>query len=605
MPFDGPIAFDDVLTVYSRIESFFEKNNQPLASSVEPRSLAEIIRLIGIYRNLEINVFEMGFYETDGIFDDKRSTTMASISMLFAGEKRNRLEVYLNSDEIPHETNFMNKCWKRFLTLKEVCSPIVKDFFDALPSELSSSAPVRNGTAFKDLVHFEFSKSGFEQSKFSMDAKLDQACEMVTFFLLYPYENFEHDLAYLSDNLDQELAVFQLANKYQIPQRYLSLFLHSDELDSIYRFIANAITNPEAVHSDYASIMLLNDLQNIGGQTPKEIRSSELQLSEPKGEYQVWFGTDRKAVITGGDLVGFLSERGDCIRLGKCMVNIPKSHAIGSLGSSWLKRLFKGDDRLELLSTLEFDRGEFWQGLSNALQLDASGRKIGIVYVHGFNTSFEQAILRAAQIGFDIGIQSCMATFSWPSSGWYTLDEASIEASEVNFASFISDFVSQTGVEKIHIIAHSMGNRLLMRSLNYLRQSRGAQHTAEVLGQAILAAPDVHQDTFRQFASSFKHLAEQTTIYTSNKDRAIEASEFLHLAPRVGFFPPIFVHSSLDTICVSDIDLSRLGHSYYADSRPVLSDIHRIVMTCDSPSLRMGLRSLNLPSGETYWNLAR
>ncbi|MFK0731826.1 MAG: alpha/beta hydrolase, partial [Gloeotrichia echinulata HAB0833] len=86
----------------------------------------------------------------------------------------------------------------------------------------------------------------------------------------------------------------------------------------------------------------------------------------------------------------------------------------------------------------------------------------------GFNVSFEDAALRAAQIGVDLQVPGIMAFYSWPSRGKlvsYPADEATIEASERYIAEFLLNLVQKSGAEKIHIIAHSMGNRGLLRAM--------------------------------------------------------------------------------------------------------------------------------------------
>ena len=62
-----------------------------------------------------------------------------------------------------------------------------------------------------------------------------------------------------------------------------------------------------------------------------------------------------------------------------------------------------------------------------------------------------------------------MAFYSWPSLGTtigYTADEATIEASEPFIAEFLARFAAESGARHIHIIAHSMGNRGLLRAFH-------------------------------------------------------------------------------------------------------------------------------------------
>ena len=55
------------------------------------------------------------------------------------------------------------------------------------------------------------------------------------------------------------------------------------------------------------------------------------------------------------------------------------------------------------------------------------------MFIHGFNVSFADAAIRAAQLSCDLSIAGVMAFYSWPSQGTlagYAADESSIEASE-------------------------------------------------------------------------------------------------------------------------------------------------------------------------------
>jgi pimeloyl-ACP methyl ester carboxylesterase len=107
-----------------------------------------------------------------------------------------------------------------------------------------------------------------------------------------------------------------------------------------------------------------------------------------------------------------------------------------------------------------------------------------LCFLHGFNVTFADAAIRAAQIGYDLKVPGATAFFSWPSRGSvaaYPVDEASIEASERAITDFLVDFTAHCGAEKVHVIAHSMGNRGLLRAL----QRIAAQ--AQTLGRLQLA----------------------------------------------------------------------------------------------------------------------
>jgi len=48
---------------------------------------------------------------------------------------------------------------------------------------------------------------------------------------------------------------------------------------------------------------------------------------------------------------------------------------------------------------------------------------------------------------------------------------------------------------------------------------------------------------------------------------------------------------------VGDIDLSLLGHGYFAHNRAVLTDIHQLLLQDTAPDKRMGLRKQIIKEG--------
>jgi esterase/lipase superfamily enzyme len=252
------------------------------------------------------------------------------------------------------------------------------------------------------------------------------------------------------------------------------------------------------------------------------------------------------------------------------------------------------------------EREVFFARVKNALQESDRSSKEALVFIHGFNVSFEAAALRAAQIGFDLQVSGIMAFYSWPSQGQligYNADGASIEASEAYIAEFLISLAQQKEIEKIHIIAHSMGNRGLLRAMQRILSQ--AQATSKVtFGQVFLAAPDVDIDLFRSLANAYHQLAERTTLYISGKDKALASSGIIHNYPRLGFFPPVTVIDGIDTVEVSNIDLTFLGHGYFADARDLLHDIHRLLQDNTPPHERFGLRPASSGS-QQYWIIGR
>jgi esterase/lipase superfamily enzyme len=322
-------------------------------------------------------------------------------------------------------------------------------------------------------------------------------------------------------------------------------------------------------------------------------------------DYTVWFGTNRKPEWWSGQVIDFGPDRDEAVRYGQCRVSIPKSHKIGSLGSSALKRLLtQTDDRLTIAGVNLLDADSYWNALAEALKHSLADERDAVVFIHGYNVTFKEAAIRAAQLGFDLSIGGAMAFFSWPSRGRlfsYASDEATIEASEGLISDFLKDIAEKSGASKVHIIAHSMGNRALLRAIDRIAVS-ASDKAKRPFSQIILAAADVDASTFKRLSVAYESVSQRTTMYVCDKDRAVKASRWLHGYPRVGFAPPVVVVPGVDTIRVADIDLTMLGHGYFAEARALLTDMHQVLKNDTAPEKRFALRRTPATDGH-YWVL--
>ena len=149
------------------------------------------------------------------------------------------------------------------------------------------------------------------------------------------------------------------------------------------------------------------------------------------------------------------------------MVSVPPSHQAGLIE----RASFGKDDpkkHFVLASRSELDEDEF----KNALAAHISGR-VGrnrdvLLFVHGFNTSAEEARNRLAQIISDSHFGGVGVMFTWPSEGEllaYESDKERATASRDAVEQTIADLAAIPGVGRVHILAHSMGTWLAMEAL--------------------------------------------------------------------------------------------------------------------------------------------
>ena len=311
--------------------------------------------------------------------------------------------------------------------------------------------------------------------------------------------------------------------------------------------------------------------------------------------YPVWFGTNRKP-LTGG---GFGTARDAKSHRGRVTVRIPRGHRFGETGNAWWRRLLRLDLRDDTLRLHELglqSSDAFYTDIAKAMREaeNNAGGSQALVFIHGFNVSFEEAAIRAAQIGYDLKVPGATAFFSWPSRGEvaaYPADEASIEASERAIADFLVEFAERSSAGTIHIIAHSMGNRGFLRALQRI-EANAAQRSKVKFGQIFLAAPDVDRDLFTDLAHLYGQFAQRTTLYASARDLPVHLSAKLHDAPRAGYFRPYTVTRGVDTIAVPDFDVDLLGHSYFAQAEALLHDIFDLMRNDRAPDGRQRLRGV-------------
>ena len=298
---------------------------------------------------------------------------------------------------------------------------------------------------------------------------------------------------------------------------------------------------------------------------------------------RVWFATNRKPVESDDLVVRFDSEQSaDDLTYGVCNVFIPKSHKPGSIGTPWWRRWIRleADDSLKVHGMHALPREVFWAGLARKLEnwWDADQRNL-FVLIHGFNVSFEEAALRAAQIGYDLKVPGEMAFYSWPSHGAataYAADEATIGASVPHIAQFLHELSEHSGANRIHLFVHSMGNRGFLRALERLAADR---RPSLRLGQVFFCAPDEDVRTFKDTVNRYPHESEQRTLLVSPDDQAVFLSQWKHRHDRVGYVPPITIVKGIETIEVGGFGLLEMGHGYFAESGPIIDDIREAIET--------------------------
>ncbi|HEY1312570.1 MAG TPA: alpha/beta hydrolase, partial [Steroidobacteraceae bacterium] len=181
-------------------------------------------------------------------------------------------------------------------------------------------------------------------------------------------------------------------------------------------------------------------------------------------------------------------------------VALPKAHEAGHLEAPSIWRLeFSADpEKHVMLQSIKVMGEDAWRGeiAKRATALDNPGI---LVFIHGYNTSFPDAALRAGQLAYDLKFAGATVLFSWPSRAVtleYTADEQEAEYSYTDMKTLLGSLSTIAPGTPIYVIAHSMGNRVFTNGFKALMVEQPGKQS--VFKQIVLAAPDIDADVFRR-----------------------------------------------------------------------------------------------------------
>ncbi len=331
----------------------------------------------------------------------------------------------------------------------------------------------------------------------------------------------------------------------------------------------------------------------------------------------VFYGTDRNRVKQEGR-IGYANDRAKRLETGRALVSVPLDHKVPNIERprAWTIpyigtfQLEKEDPNrhFTVRELKALSKAELLELVKKRLADSRTFRNQSIVFIHGYNTSFDDSLFRTAQISYDLQFDGAAYTYSWPSGGGlasYIYDRDSAQGAERYLYEFLQMVQNETGSTSINIIAHSMGNQMLLQVLRTLKLR--APDAVSRINQIILASPDVDRDAFEAIASEITGVAKGITLYAAANDRALEASRFVAgNKPRAGDVPeggPVIV-AGIDSIDITRLSTSYLAlhHSGYAEHTDLLTDIGQIIRSGTRPwSGRLkAFKPVNVPAG-TYW----
>lgn len=277
-----------------------------------------------------------------------------------------------------------------------------------------------------------------------------------------------------------------------------------------------------------------------------------------------------------------------------------------------------------------------------------------LVFVHGFNVSLEDATVRAAQIAEDMPFHGSMIAFSWQSAAKslaYLSDEMLAERFFWNLAELLADLRNTFPNARLHVLAHSMGNRVTLRAIESLcgtidpagrrdsisfqryfnqRQQAGQRLEAETsndqgmptqqllssvvnvtpaelkrrfpawgdwrnrklrtepyINTLIMAAPDVAVQEFRLAVGNIKPACGRMILYASDTDYALHASRKVHGNYRAGDSRAATEFTGVHTVHVTGVDTTDPLGHSYYGSNPGVLDQLAYLLNQGSNTLRV------------------
>src|SRR5262245_57522596 len=299
----------------------------------------------------------------------------------------------------------------------------------------------------------------------------------------------------------------------------------------------------------------------------------------------VFYGTDRVRKDQAKRVL-YNSERARRLELGHALVTVPKTHQVPNIERPFAIRipyfqvtLYEGAEDPKSHFTIKemsvLTRDEFIAKARERVNGSRAFKDQAVVFVHGYNNSFDYALYRTAQMAYDLKFDSAAFLYSWPSLGdfsGYGYDRESSVQAEPYLRQFLELVLKETGAKEVSVIAHSMGNLPLLQVLRDLGPTLA--HDVR-LNQIIMAAPDIDRNVFENIASDLQRYGRGLTLYASANDRAMQAARRVAGGiPRAGDVPldgPIIIEG-IDTIDVTQtsLDYLALNHSIYAEKSALL-----------------------------------
>ena len=345
--------------------------------------------------------------------------------------------------------------------------------------------------------------------------------------------------------------------------------------------------------------------------------------SERGTSSKIYYITDRQPHVQKGELDTYGKERSPSMVFGEAIVSYDENLSWDELTQISETQSNRPDVKVEIDSLSEVSRfpptplvfsitpqgiqvdsdqqRSYDQSISVmketiAERLEASKQKDIVLYVHGFNNSFDDAVLDINDVWHFSGRHGVPIAYTWPSGtgnilGYFT-DRESGEYTIYHLKETIRILSNMPEVENIHILAHSRGTDITTTALRELViEARAAgkrpQETLKIRN-LMMAAPDLDYGvvTQRLIAEKFGPAMGKITIYMNEGDSALGVSQALMKGIRFGKLTAqkqtereAQIFQNIKNVCFVNVKGVKgvLGHGYFKNHPGALSDIIKLI----------------------------
>lgn len=334
------------------------------------------------------------------------------------------------------------------------------------------------------------------------------------------------------------------------------------------------------------------DLTTMGG-NPIQTDSD----GEPFQIVRVFYGTNRGVRSDSPNYA--YNNVSTNLTFGTIDVSVPLEREIGSvprpgIGGEQASR------HVILRSINRLGEDGFGGQLRESVEDSRSGRDDVLIFIHGHGVTFSQAARQTATLAVDLDIRDGAVLYSWPngeSANAYLQSQARVGISSRRFASFLEEIMAEVGDGDIHIIAHSMGNRIL---LNALERIYDPDSSEPAFSHIFWASADVNVDLFQEAITEISDIAEGMTAYTSSRDRALNFSSSLSDSVRAGQSEPLpEVAEIITAVDTTALSVGLIGHADFANA--MMEDMQSVVWLSLPPEGRCILVPVAIDESARFW----